>query len=280
MRYLRFQILLLFAAFLAGSGARAGGLRITVLANAEVQGATILLANLLPENVSRAWRTAAEAVSLGAAPQNGSVRRFPRDAILAALRRHSLSTSSFLIPAVVTVRRAGRLLTREETLAAIQSALAKTHIAGPSEFRPQDLTLDAALEVPDTDAQLEVTGMVFDEAIGRARFRLQSRTAPGANAFYVTARVSPEASSAASSNAGGFKPWTSTKTFSSGDLPALVDPRQFAHLRLRSPSADILLAVKPLQRGHLGETIRVRLPSSGKTLRARVAGKDFLEAVF
>jgi flagella basal body P-ring formation protein FlgA len=60
----------------------------------------------------------------------------------------------------------------------------------------------------------------------------------------------------------------------------LVDPRQFARLHLSSPSARMLLVVRPLQRGHLGETIRVRLLSSGKTLQARVAGKDSLEADF
>jgi hypothetical protein len=280
MRYLRSQILLLFAVAFASSGACAGGLRVTLLADAEVQGDTILLANLLPENASRALRTAAEAISLGAAPQNGSARRFRRDAILAALQSGTLSPSSFLIPEVVTVRRAGRPLTREETLAAIQSALAKSHIADPPEFRSEDLTLDTALEVPGTDAQLEVTQIAFDEAIGRARFRLQPHTAPGANAFYVTARVAPEASAAVSANAARFEPWTSSKTHSAVDSPVLVDPRQFARLHLRSPSADMLLAVKPLQRGHLGETIRVRLPSSGKTLQARVAGKDFLEGVF
>jgi hypothetical protein len=280
MRYSRFQILLMFFATWASSGARAGGLRVTLLTATEVQGDTILLANLLPQNAPRALRTAAEAIALGATPQNGAARRLRREAILAALQSSSLSPSSFLIPEVVTVRRAGRRFTRQQTLAAIQSALAKRHIGDPSEFRPEDLTFGAALEVSGADAQLEVTQIAFDEAIGRARFRLQPNVASGANAFYVTARVAPEAFAAVAANAPRFTPWTSTKTPSAGNSPVLVDPRQFARLHLRSPSADMLLAVKPLQRGHLGETIRVRLPSSGKTLQARVAGKDFLEAVF
>src|ERR1700674_2978411 len=108
MRHLRFQILLLFSAFLACSGARAGGLRVTLLANAEVQGDTVLLANLLPQNASRALRTAAEAISLGAAPQSGTARRFRRDAILAALQSSTRSPAALSIPEVVTVRRAGR----------------------------------------------------------------------------------------------------------------------------------------------------------------------------
>jgi hypothetical protein len=278
MRYLRSQILLLFAVALASSAARAGGRRVTLRADAVVQGDTILLANLLPENASPALRTAAEGISLGAAPQNGTARRFRRDAILAALQSATLSPDSFLIPEVVTVRRAERLLTREEALAAIQSALAKSHVAGAPEFRPEDLTLDAALEVPRANARLEVTQIVFDEGIGRARFRLQPHTNPGANAFFVTARVAPEASARVSANALRLTP--SIKALSVVDSPVLVDPRQFARLHLRSPGADMLLAVKPLQRGRLGETVRVRLPSSGKTLQGRVTGKNFLEAVF
>jgi hypothetical protein len=278
MRYLRSQILLLFAVALASSAARAGGRRVTLRADAVVQGDTILLANLLPENASPALRTAAEGISLGAAPQNGTARRFRGDAILAALQSATLSPASFLIPEVVTVRRAERPVTREEALAAIQSALAKSHVAGAPEFRPEDLTLDAALEVPRANARLEVTQITFDQAIGRARFRLQPHTATGANAFFVTARVAPEASAGVSANALRLTS-PSTKALSV-DSPVLVDPRQFARLHLRSPSADMLLAVKPLQRGHLGETIRVRLPSSGKTLQGRVTGKNFLEAVF
>jgi flagellar basal body P-ring formation chaperone FlgA len=279
MRYSRSQILLLFVLVFASSAARADGLRVTLLADAVVQGDTILLANLLPENAPRPLRAAAEAISLGTAPQNGTARRFRRDAILAALQSATLSPASFLIPEVVTVRRAERLLTQEEALAAIQSALAKSHIAGAPEFRPEDLTLDAALAVPSAGARLEVTQIAFDEAIGRARFRLQPHTAPGANAFFVTARVAPEAPARISTAAPRLTSM-STKALSVVDLPVLVDPRQFARLRLRSPSAEMLLAVKPLQRGHLGETIRVRLQSSGKTLRGRVTGKDFLEAVF
>src|ERR1700682_2922218 len=94
MRYLRSQIPLLFAVAWASSAALAGGLRVTLLADAVVQGDTILLANLLPENASHALRTAAESISLGAAPQNGTARLFRRDAILAALKSATLSPAS------------------------------------------------------------------------------------------------------------------------------------------------------------------------------------------
>ncbi len=153
------------------------------------------------------------------------------------------------------------------------------HISGAPEFCPEALTFDAAFAVPGADARLEVTQIVFDETIGRTRFRLQPHTAPGSNAFFVTARAAPKAFARVSTNAARLTS-VSTKAVSVVDSPVLVDPRQFARLHLRSPSAEMLLAVKPLQRGHLGETIRVRVPSSGKTLQGRVTGKDFLEAVF
>ncbi len=278
MRCVRCQILMLLAVALASRAGRAGGPPVALLAEAVVHGDTIRLANLLPEDASRALRTAAEAISLGAAPQLGAARRFRRDAIFATLQSATLSPASFLIPEVITVRRDERSLTREEALAAIQSALAKSHIVRAPRFRPEDIVLDADVEVPRSGARLEVTQIVFDEATRRARFRFQARTALGVNPFFVTARVAPGASTAVSATTRITS--LSTKPLSVVDSPVLVDPRQFARLHLRSPSADMLLAVRPLQRGHLGETIRVRLPASGKTLQGRVTGKDFLEAVF
>jgi hypothetical protein len=280
MRCSGFQILLLFAAALASTNALAGGLRIALLADTGVQGDTILLANLLPGNAPGALRTAAEAITLGAAPHSGTVRRFSRDAILAALQSHSLSPSSFQIPEVVTVHRGGRLLTQQEAFAAIDTVLAKNQIAESPKFTLGDLAFNAAVTVPSGDPQLEVTQITFDEAIGRARFRLRSHAAPGVNAFYVTARVSPEISAAASPIAGRVLAGMFAKTRSPVDSPVLVDPRQYARLHMRSTNADMQLAVKPLQRGRLGETIRVRCPASGKTWQARVVGKDSLDATF
>ena len=121
--------------------------------------------------------------------------------------------------------------------------------------------------------------MVFDEFIGRARFRLWSSSSPQVHPFYVTARL-PVKSNAISSLAfqafgASLKPSIPISVVSS---PVLVEPARSARLHLHSAHSNILLEVKPLQRGRLGEVIRVRLPANGKTFRARVLANDELDA--
>ena len=277
MRYLRLSMLLFCGAILP-PGLRAGGLRIALLADSEVHGDAILLANFLPPNAPRAFQNAAEAILLGSLPQRGSTRRLSRDAV--AIESGGLLLSSFAVPEFMTVRRAGRALTREEIFAAIQTALAKRHTLELPEFRAQDLLYDAAITVPYGDVRLEVTQISFDEAIGCARFRLRPQAVPGALPFYVTARPVPPISAQALQSVKKFQPFAASRNLPGSAAAILVDPRQSARLHLHSQDSDMLLAVRPLERGHLGETIRVRLRASGKTLQARVVGNNSLDAVF
>jgi flagella basal body P-ring formation protein FlgA len=60
----------------------------------------------------------------------------------------------------------------------------------------------------------------------------------------------------------------------------LVDPRQLARLHLHSANSTMLLLVRPLQTGHINETIRVRLVASGRTLQAKVIAANSLDATF
>jgi hypothetical protein len=280
MRYLRLSTLLLFCGAILPPGVRAGGLPIALLADSQVRGDAILLANLLPPNAPPAFQNAAAAISLGSLPQSGSARRLSRDAVAAAIEGGGLSLSSFLVPEFITVRRAGRALTREEIFAAIQTALAKKHTAEMPEFRVQDLAYDAAITVPYGDARLDVTQISFDEAIACARFRLRARAVPSSLPFYVTARFVPRIFVETIQDFKKFQTVASSRNLTGSDATILVDPRQPARLHLHSQDADMFLAVRPLERGHLGETIRVRLRASGKTLQARVVGNNSLDAVF
>ncbi len=280
MRTLRLPVLLLFCGAILPPGVCAGGLRVALLADSEVGGDTILLASLLPPNAPPAFQNAAAAISLGSLPQTGSTRRFSRDTVAAAIAGGGLPLSSFVVPEFMTVRRAGRPLTREEIFAAIQTALAKRHTAGLPEFGPQDLVYDAAITVPNGDVRLDVTQISFDQAIGCALFRLRPRAVPSAPQFYVTARFAPGASAITVPRLHKSVPLSDSQILEGPGATILVDPRQSARLHLHSQDADMLLAVSPLQRGHLGETIRVRLRASGKTLQARVVGNNSLDAVF
>jgi hypothetical protein len=271
---------LLFYSAVFPAAAHAGERRIALLASAEVKGDTILLANLFPAGAPRRLQNAAARISLGPAPQSGSVRQFSREAVSAAIEAEGLPRASFVVPEVMTVRRASRVLSREEIFAAIEAALTKGGTGEPPEFLREDLVYPSAIAVPNNDARLEVTQIRFDRALGRARFRLRPLAAPAALPFYVTARCPPRTSAKALAEFKKFEAIAPSSSRSAPRASVLVDPREPARLHLHSPDADMLLSVRPLERGHLGETIRVRLRSSGKTLQARVVGSNAVDAVF
>jgi hypothetical protein len=273
-RLLTFSVLL---ASLAAAAVDAGGLRIALLANTEIQSDSIVLANLLPGTVSRRIREAAQTVALGAAPQNGATRQFTREALTAAISSSGLSPADFIIPESVTIRRGSRLISLAEIYSAIQSSLAKNPVLGIPPFQLRDLSLDADVRVPPGDAGLQVTQITFDQFIGRARFRLWTRSAPGVLPFFVTAKVSSVVPASPSASKLLTIAARSSSTLDTSAL-VLVQPSRPARLHLHSSNMDMLLQVLPLQRGRLGEVIRVRLAGTGRTVQARVAGDAYLDA--
>jgi hypothetical protein len=278
-RYAGWKILLLFCGALGPTVARAGVLRVVLLADVQVQGDAILLANLLPPNAPCSISDAAGKIILGSAPQNGTPRQLSNDAIVAAIQDAGLRPASFVVPLTVTVHRAARPITQTDIWPPIQSFLEKHPVNALRNLQPSDLTFAASVAISGNNNRLAVTRLTFDAALHRYNFCLRIQNVPGAQRFEVSARVS---SSPSGSARRGFQ-----EASTSGDAPdlsdggiILVDPRQSAHLRLHSPDSEMLLAVQPMQRGHLGETIRVRLRPSGKTLQARVVGQGALDAIF
>jgi hypothetical protein len=270
----------LLAAF-ASSAIDAGSLRIALLASAEVQNDTILLANLFPPNISRRLRAAAENIALGATPQEGGAREFTRASLTSAISSAGLSPADFAIPQNVIVRRGGRLITRREIGRALQFALANNPGQGISSSQLQDITLDAAVRVPAGDPGLEVTQIVFDRSIDRVRFRLWPRRAPGVLPFFVTAKIAAPLSAPST-----LRHLVTVAAHSPVPAPVdrpvlgpvLVAAGRLAQLHIRSSDLDMLLEVRALQRGRLGEVIRVQLPGTGRTFQARVTGEEYLDA--
>jgi hypothetical protein len=277
MRISRLLTLSVLLASLVACSVDGGGLRIALLANTEIQGDSIVLANLLPGTVSRRIREAAQTVSLGAAPQNGATRQFTREALTAAISSSGLSPADFVIPESVTIRRGSRLISLEEIYSAIQSSLAKNPVPGIPPFQLRDLTLNADVRVPSGDAGLQVTQISFDQFIGRARFRLWPRSAPGVLPFFATAKISSAVPASPSASKLLTIAAHSSVTLDSS-ASVLVLPGRPARLHLHSSNMDMLLQVFPLQRGYLGEVIRVRLAGTGRTMQARVAGDAYLDA--
>jgi len=276
-RYAWWRTLVLCGWALAPNVSNSRGIRVVLLSDAEVQGNAILLVNLLPANAPYALRDAAARILLAPAPQNGSARRLPREAIISAIQDSGLPLSAFFVPQSVTVRRTGRQLSRQEAWAAIRAFLEKHPVTSLRSLRVEDLTFDAAVVVSADDTKLAVTRLTFDDALQCARFRMRLQHTANSQPFYVTARIP-------SGTTGLARPLFADISVSP-QVPGpgstvLVDPRQSARLHLHSADSDMLLTVQPLQRGRLGQTIRVRLRASGKTLQARVVSENTLDAVY
>jgi len=166
---------------------------------------------------------------------------------------------------------------RAEVLAAIDAAMESRGFTFPKGACSEQLELGAA--IPDgSGTRFVVTGMKFDSGLGQARFLLRASGNRKAPPFYAwckfqgSAALESRGQKNAQSVAGG------SEDAALG--PVLVDVHRTASLYLHSESSATVVSVRPLQCGHRDERVRVRLPLHGKTVEARVVGKDLVEVAF
>jgi len=246
-------------------------------AEQEIGGGPLTLAALLPACAPAEVVSAAERIALGAAPRAGVVRILQREAILRAMEKSGLAAGAFRIPAEVVVRRSGRRVSREEVLSVVRKALAKLGIACAEALRAEEIQFEANVQLPDESARLVVTQIEIDPALGRVRFRLHEQKASSVPPVFVTAALALLGElrrKMETSGSGGGR----VRRQSAG--PVLIRSGQVARIRMHSRDLEILVDVTPLESGRLGETIRVRLPDTGKILRAQVLSGGALEASF
>jgi len=276
---LRRARILLFAvvAILFGAGpAFAGPFRIVIPAEISVQTDILVLADLLPANAPRGLKSIAASVRLGLAPRIGTLRHLSRDFIFSILDEIEFPSSSFAVPEAVAIRRISRPISRDEVVAAVLIAL-RRNPALPS-IDISTLALDVSVEVPVSDPQLEVLQTTLDAPLSRVRCRLAAKAAPTAVPFFATARLTPDSSATIPRTL--FARSVAPPIPGPAIAPILVLAGRPAHLHIHSANSDMQLVVKPLQRGHLGETIRVQLTGSTKTLQGRVIAPGQLDAAF
>jgi flagellar basal body P-ring formation chaperone FlgA len=247
-----------------------------LLAEARVSGDSVRLSDLLPVGASDALRRAAQQIRLADAPSPGGRLALPADQIAAALPE--AARKAVLIPPAVLVLRAPRTLTSEEVLEALRSSRLPADAGfSPARLQAEDLHFSAPVRVAAEDARLQVRQADFDPALGLARFVLASAADPRALPFLVTARL-PAPGPQASALLASAKPALAGAPL--GRTPAWVEPGQLARLHVASASLQMFLEVLPLERGGLHDTVRVRLPSSGRVLRGEVVAPGRLEARF
>ncbi|MGA2812892.1 MAG: flagella basal body P-ring formation protein FlgA [Candidatus Acidiferrum sp.] len=283
------------AAFFAGNS-EAGAVRIALLAEAKIPGEAIVLADLLPAGVPDRVRALADAILLGRTPQSGSSRYLSGATVAEAIERTGTSASSFAIPELIAVQRLDRALDGEEILSSIRHAIAKFSLTPGEEaalmtLQQSDLSWDAALRVPLGDARLQVAEIFVDLVRGRADVRMTAESQAHTVPFVVVGKTasrelavlrddeaSPGARLASYSAPRG--PALTAPADGPAAGPVLIAAGHTAQLRLHSEHSNIVLEVQALEAGHAGETIRVRLPVSGRTLRAQVTGYQTLDASF
>ena len=307
------MIVALVAVFAAGAAVSAPGARasrISLLADVKVGGNSIYLSDLLPPDASAAMRNSAQSVLIGLAPQPGSARILDGE-LVANLIGSANSANEIDIPRQIVVRRVGRTITRDEVITAIRAALKHSGLPD-ADLQPDDLRVFPSVTVSSSDAKVEVRRIDFDETLNQAKFLMSER---GALPFLVTAQFRDaslieaatqdsvsvasharnETRSAASSAAVSGHPEAAADQddehmirLTSGALinatrvqgPTLVQAGKAATLFLNSGTMQMLLDVTAIDRGSLHQVIRVRLPGTGKVLRAQVVGDRRLEAAF
>jgi hypothetical protein len=289
-------------------GSAAG--KIALVAEASVVGDAIVLADLLPGGrVAERVRGVARGVDLGSTPQLGIPRRLRGVAVAEAIEKGGLRADEFAIPDVIVVERAGRPLDGAEILATIRAAVGEFSLSSGGEaavlgMQQEDMLWDTGLRVAPGDAGLQVREMFVELETRRANFRLVTNWGTGVE-FAVLGRMAAKTSGVreisrnASQISGGAKlrrfvgPKGDTNVSESAaiaskagvsdqflNLPVAVAAGGLAQIWLHSENSSIVMQVKALQAGRVGETIRVRLPQNGRTMRAVVTGPAALEAIF
>jgi hypothetical protein len=269
---------LLLGLLLPAGLAKAGPLRIALLADTTVQGDTILLAHLLPPTAPFDLRQHAEKIFLGRAPELGSERDLSQETIRAGLRQAGFSTHEFLVPETVVVRHSGDPLTKERVWLALLDAAASRGIALPAQLRSQDIQWAAPSTLLAGNSRLAVQSISIDKLVKQIRFRLRISNNPSAPSFYAWCPLPAGQPSPSLETLHAHSPEHSQ--IASPPEAAPVSIRRPATLHLHSQNSSAVLQVRALQSGELGEIVRVRIMGNGHTLVARVAGPDFLDAVF
>jgi flagella basal body P-ring formation protein FlgA len=304
---------LAFVAAFAAPVARAS--RVSLLPQVEVRGNSIFLSDLLPPDVPAPVRASAQGILIGLAPQPGSTRILDGSKI-ADLIGGASAVGEIDIPRQIVVRRFCRVITREEVVAAIRNALKHSGLPEP-DLQPDDLRVFPSVTVSSNDARPQVHRIDFDETLNQARFLLSER---GALPFLVTAqfrdssliqaatresvpsqtltadvvhsktadlREAPASLSQALAAATDADQSRMVRLISGALVnatlvqgPTLVQAGKAATLFLNSGTMQMLLDVTTIDRGSLHQTVRVRLPGTGKVLRAEVVGERRLEATF
>ncbi len=294
--------------------------KVTLLQNVEVRGSVITLRDLLPPPSSAAsLYSRASRTIISIAPAPASSRAIFRGEIERALRNEPKLLDQLQIPLRITVRRYGRRLTAAEVANAINAVLGNGNGTGklesgeltlPAVYVTQD---DPGIEIVRIEADPLRQQTRFLVHARRETSLLpfwvvthaSVRGVRSAAAALVTARaiqagqvVAPEdfvvvnegaqedvPPAVSAADFAGLQAKVNLKAGqrvnrSMFEPPVLVEPGVPVRLVVEQSGFRITTSVIPLQRGVLGQRIRVRDPDTHRILAAEVVGLGRLRATW
>ena len=259
--------------------------RIELLRVVRVTGARVLLSDLLPEDVPGSLRARATKISLGAAPQLGNTRTLERSVLISHISDSQDILSEIAVPDRIVISREARAITVSEVLDAIRKALEHSSVHAAETLQPQDILLQSQVFVSPGDAGLQVMRMDLDVGLRRARFLLWPSRDPSVLPFFATARLDGDLPWApvhfgAELDRSMNRPGISSALKAAATQEILVAPGERATLLLRSDTLRMFADVVPLEKGTLGQQVRVRMLDTGKIFNAQVDGRAHLEMKF
>jgi hypothetical protein len=259
--------------------------RIELLRAVSVTGTRVLLSDLLPASAPGSLRARAAQISMGAAPQPGNSRILERDAVERRAGASEEMLAEVSVPERIVVSRDSRAITLSEVFEAIRSALHRSGAPGAAALRPGDVFLESQVFVGPGDSGLRVMRVDIDHGLRRARFLLWPSRSPKVLPFFVTVRFAGEMPLAPLRASMEFRRMAQHSAITAVAAPPakkeiLVAAGESATLTLHSDTLRIFVDVVSLERGTLGQQIRVRMPETGKIFNAQVDGRAHLEVKF
>jgi hypothetical protein len=245
--------------------------RVRLRAEVTVEGKTVRLSDLLPDNAGGRLKAAAESLSLGRAPQIGSLRVFSANKVRQAIAEIPLATTEIDIPEQVVVRRIGWPLQTEN----ITRTLSHSKFTHALDFSKAKIVLPPGFSSIAVNPQIEVTAFNSNSGHQRLLASMRCRERAVCGSFLVEVlNVLAEAVPSRELRQGSEKVAESGLSSIAG--PVLVRPGRLALLVIEGDGIRITQLVMPLKSARLGEVVRVSDPRTHRSWLAQASGNGTL----
>lgn len=175
-------------------------------------------------------------------------------------------------------RQAAHLITRLEVLSAIEHALSVNELQTVRALTVEDLGPFANVSVAKFKPNLRVTQIEADPAGRGFRALIWAIDEPKSQPFWVSVNVTVVSVGAASVLPAGQAPNPENPAVAAAAPPILINPGDRSTIVIEGNGFRILASGVALERGALGQTVRVRAVATGQIIRARVSGDRLLHA--